>query len=246
MVYVTRRGGEQAEANGERMGWYGNRIIPRAVLMIALALALVPGTFAPVRTTLSTVAAAAVDCSAIPAYPEIRPNDNATANQTPGRPTDPNAFYGEPNWQPYYAQINGACTGTTEQILEWAAKKWGFDDLGYPDLAKAIGVVESWWRQPTIGIHGEVGILQVNPVWPDYGPAQWSTAYAADYAMAVIRSHYDGNSFLGGQTAGDLQGAVAAWECGCAYNGGGWYATRVFDYYNSKPWQHPGVPPDWF
>ncbi len=189
--------------------------------------------------------AGGADCGTSLAVPEIRPG-NAGYNQTPGRLTDPNKFYGNANFRPYYDKINGACTGTTEQILEWAARKWGFDQLGYADMAKAIGVVESWWRQPTVGIHGEVGILQVNPVWPDWEPAQWSTAYAADYAMAVIRSHYDGNSWLGGQTKGDLRGAVAAWECGCAYNGGGEYANRVFGYLNTKPWLRPGQPPEWF
>ncbi len=186
-----------------------------------------------------------LECSAIPAYREIRPG-NAGYNQTAGRPTDPSKFYGEERWRPYYARVNGACTGTTEQILEWAAKKWGFDQLGYPELAKAIAVVESWWRQTTIGPNGEVGILQVREVWPDWEPARWSTAYAADYAMAVMRSHYDGNSWLGGQTKGNLRDSVAAWECGCAYNGNNWYANRVFGYLDSKPWQRPGQPPDWF
>lgn len=227
-----------------------NGVGQRFALSSILALALMLGTFPAMRTPIPTAAATtalSIDCSTIPAYPEIRPDDNSYANQTPGQPTDPNAFYGEPNWYPYYAQIDGNCTGTTEQILEWAARKWGFDQLGYPDLAKSIGIVESWWREPTVGIHGEVGILQVNPVWPGWEMAQWSTAYSADYAMAVIRSHYDGNSWLGGQTAGDLYGSVAAWECGCAYNGGGWYATRVFNYNdNNKLWQRPGVPPDWF
>lgn len=186
------------------------------------------------------------NCSAIPAYPEIR-QDNYTANHTAGRRTDPNKFVGVASFRPYYDKIDGNCTGTTEQILEWAAKKWGFDQLGYPDLAKAQAVVESWWHQSTVGNSGEVGILQVNPnVWPDWDPARWSTAYAADYAMAVIRSHYDGNSWLGSQTKGNLRDAVAAWECGCAYNGGNWYATRVFNYYSSKPWKNPGQPPEWF
>jgi len=196
-------------------------------------------------TAGTTPAPGSGNCLGAPAYAEIRPG-NAGPNQTAGRPTDPSKFYGAESWRPYYEKINGACTGTTEQILEWAAKKWGFDQLGYADMAKAIAVVESWWRQETIGPNGEVGILQVRDVWPDWEPARWSTAYAADYAMAVIRSHYDGNSWLGNQTKGDLRGAVAAWECGCAYNGSNWYANRVFGYYDSKPWKRPGQPPEWF
>jgi len=182
----------------------------------------------------------------VPAYPEVRPA-NTAANMTTATLPDLSKVSPSDPFYPYYSKITGACTGTTEQILEWAAKKWGFDQLGYPDLAKAMAVVESWWYQSTIGAHGEVGILQVNPCcWADWQKAQQSTASDADYAMAVVRMHYDGNSWLGAGTKGNLRNAVAAWECGCGYNGGGNYATRVFTYYVSKPWQHPGQPPDWF
>jgi hypothetical protein len=192
-----------------------------------------------------TTSSGSGNCLGVPAYPEIR-WDNWTQNQTLGRHTNPNNFNGFAGWRWYYDQIDGNCVGTTEQILEWAAKKWGFDQLGYPDLAKAIGVIETWWHMSHIGPYGEVGILQVHPVWPGYGPASWSTGYAADYAMAVIRSHYDGASWLGGATKGDLRGSVAAWNCGCAYNGWNWYANGVFNYINTRPWKRPGQPPEWF
>jgi hypothetical protein len=186
------------------------------------------------------------ECLGVPAYPEVR-WQNSTTNQTRGRRTDPNAFFGPTGWRSYYDRIDGNCVGSTEQILEWAAKKWGFDQLGYPDLAKAIGVTETWWLNSHIGPYGEVGILQVYPTyWPDSGPASWSTAYAADYAMAVIRSHYDGASWLGNATRGDLRGSVSAWNCGCAYNGWNWYGNTVFNYVNTKPWKRPGQPPEWF
>src|SRR5262249_43617846 len=116
------------------------------------------------------------------------------------------------------------------------------------DLAKAMAVLETFWRQSFIGpAYGEVGILQVNPRYlPDWEPATWSTAYAADYAMAVIRSYYDGVSWLGWRTAGNIRDSVAAWQCGCPYNGWNWYASTVFRYYDSKPWRRPGQPPEWF
>jgi hypothetical protein len=198
-------------------------------------------------TALASVpVAGASGCGGVPAYGEIR-WENSAQNGTPGRPTDPGRFWGHPGWRAYYDRIDGACTGTTEQILEWAARKWGFDRLGYPDLAKAMAVLETWWRQASVGNHGEIGILQVHPVnWPDWEPGTWSTAYAADYAMAVVRSHYDGASWLGDATKGDLRGSVAAWYCGCAYSGGDWYASWVFQYYETKPWKRPGQPPEWF
>lgn len=177
---------------------------------------------------------------------EIRPENNE-ANRTPGRSTDPTRFNMYESFRPYYDKINGDYVGTTEQILAWAAKKWGFDHLGYPDLAKAMAVAESWWRQGHIGANGELGILQVHPkYWPDAEPAGWSTAYAADYSMAVVRHYYDGNSWLGENTKGHIRNSVAAWECGCGSNGNGSYTTIVFEYYESKPWLRPGQPPEWF
>jgi hypothetical protein len=110
-----------------------------------------------------------------------------------------------------------------------------------------MAVQETWWRENFVGVYGEVGILQIHPAfWPDYQPATWSTAYAADYAMAVIRSYYDGAQWLGDATKGDLRGSVAAWYCGCAYNGWGWYASTAFTYNDTKPWRRPGQPPEWF
>ena len=177
---------------------------------------------------------------------EVRP-DNAVPNATRGRPTDPSQFFGHEGFRPYYAKVDGAFTGTTEEILGWAAAKWGFDAMSVPDLARAMAVTETWWRQEHVGANGELGILQVRPgAWPDPDPARWSTAYSADYGMAVVRSHYDGNSWLGEATRGDLRGSVAAWECGCAGNGGGWYASQVFGNLQTRPWLRPGVPPEWF
>jgi hypothetical protein len=83
--------------------------------------------------------------------------------------------------------------------------------------------------------------------WPDSGPAGTSTAYAADYAMAAVKMHYDGNSWVGAGTRGNIRNAVAAWECGCGNNGNGGYANKVWEYLSSKPWRNSvGKPPYWF
>ena len=178
---------------------------------------------------------------------EIRP-ENTVANYTRGRPTKPELFDVDPSFRPYYDRINGDFVGTTEQILAWAARKWGFDQLGYPDLGKAMAVIESWWKQSAVNSSsGAHGILQVHPAyWPDPEPARWSTAYNADYAMAVVRYLYDPGSWLGNGTTGNIRNAVAAWQCGCGYNGLGSYATQVFTYDQTKPWLRPGQPPEWF
>jgi hypothetical protein len=235
-VPLSKLGAAEQQVTGVVLQDAAGKAQPNVLVDEIQLVGVATGTGTPPPTT---------NCSTVPAYTEIRPN-NTPFNQTAGRPTDPAKFTGVESWRPYYNKINGACTGTTEQILEWAAKKWGFDQLGHADLAKAMAVVETWWDQRAVGAHGEVGILQVRPGWPDWEKAQNSTAYAADYAMAVVRSHYDGNSWLGAQTTHKLRDSVAAWECGCANNGANWYATRVWEYNQSKPWKRPGQPPEWF
>ena len=38
--------------------------------------------------------------------------------------------------------VTGRYRGTTDEILQWAARKWGFD----PDLFRAVAAVESYWN----------------------------------------------------------------------------------------------------
>ena len=58
----------------------------------------------------------------------------------------------------YVSRVDGNFTGTTDEILQWGACKWGFDE----DLVRAVAVVESWWRQSTVGDNGaSYGLLQV-------------------------------------------------------------------------------------
>lgn len=140
------------------------------------------------------------------------------------------------------SRINGDFTGTTSEILRWAACKWGIDQ----DIVFAQAAVESWWRQDTLGDWGtdgsacppghglgqdgtkgqcpqSYGILQNR--YP-YEQATWpgiadSTGMNADAAYAVWRSCYDGyetwlNNVPHGQPyhAGDLWGCVGRWFAG--------------------------------
>lgn len=94
-------------------------------------------------------------------YPE-RVAANATANTTiPPAGTD---FH----WGPWvnqtpemaynFSKVDGNFSGTTDEILEWAACKWGMDQ----NIAKAEAMAESSWYQSTVGDNGDsYGILQV-------------------------------------------------------------------------------------
>ena len=47
----------------------------------------------------------------------------------------------------YAASVTGNFTGTTDEILQWGACKWGLDE----DVTRARAVQESWWRQSQLG-----------------------------------------------------------------------------------------------
>jgi hypothetical protein len=137
-------------------------------------------------------------------------------------------------------RINGDFTGTTAEILRWAACKWGINQ----NIVFAQAAVESWWRQTTKGDwettgcapgHGpgvdgrpglcpqSWGILQDRyPYYPSSWPGiERSTAMSADVAYAIWRSCYNGYetwlntvTHVGTYRAGDLWGCVGRWYAG--------------------------------
>jgi hypothetical protein len=199
---------------------------------------------------------------------ENRP-DNTTANNTV--PTNPTAITWDPGtyWSKWIYdrnQVTGNYTGTTDEILQWAACKWGVDE----NIVRAAAAEESRWHQSTVGdncgVAGEAsyGILQVKNKdcsgnwvhggWPD---TQNDTALAADTYAAHLRAcfdgaFYDGGTWLyGGQTIAQVIAAhgedYALWGCVGAWYSGNWYdsgaqsyISSVQNYYASKPWLNPG------
>src|SRR5262249_51230849 len=64
----------------------------------------------------------------------------------------------------YEQRVTGNFTGTTDEIIQWAACKWGIDE----NIARAQTAVESWWHMSTVGDNGEsFGLMQVRQ--PDWG-----------------------------------------------------------------------------
>jgi hypothetical protein len=167
---------------------------------------------------------------------------NAAYNQTKGQQVGTNFLASD---QPQADQliaprIDGNFTGTTEEILRWAACKWGISQ----DIVFAQAAVESWWRQNTLGDwqssgcapgHGpgvdgrpglcpqSWGILQnrypfYQSSWPGIAT---STAMSADTAYAIWRSCYDGYetwlntvTHVGTYAAGNVWGCVGRWKAG--------------------------------
>ena len=175
--------------------------------------------------------------------PEIRPA-NKVFNHTAGQHVGAGLFPAgdSPQVSKLAPLISGDFTGTTEEILRWAACKWGINQ----DIVFAQAAVESWWRQSQLGDWGtdarfcpqghgigadgmpgecaqSYGILQAKYRFERAAcpGIRASTAMNADVAYAIWRSCYDGyevwlnNNPRGKQYhAGDLWGCVGRWFAG--------------------------------
>ena len=140
---------------------------------------------------------------------EVRPN-NATYNDVLGTQKNLTSPY------PTYSRVDGNFTGTTDQIIQWVACKWGIDENVVRAQA-AVGVVlghagagrldhgrnavrseppevGSDPAHPSCQCPESVGLLQVRyPYWQNgFNQVETSTAYNADYAYAEWRACYDG------------------------------------------------------
>jgi hypothetical protein len=129
----------------------------------------------------------------------------------------------------YRRHVTGRFRGTTDEILQWAARKWGFD----PDLFRAVATVESYWNMSAVGDGGlSFGIFQMKRTYHCCVPlSSRYTAFNADYYGAILRAYYDGrqtwlNDVERGERyrAGDLWGSVGSWYAGR------WRTSAALDY----------------
>ena len=144
------------------------------------------------------------------------------------------------------SDVTGRYRGTTDEILQWAARKWGFD----PDLFRAVAYVESRWRMSAVGDGGlSFGIFQMKRTYHCCVPlSSRYTAFNADYYGGILRAYFDGrqtwlNDVERGERyrAGDLWGSVGAWYAGR------WRTSAALDYIRlvqrtlrAEPWRGRG------
>lgn len=204
---------------------------------------------------------------------EPRP-DNATANQSVPTsaqiaalaPWDESIGV-DPSADALRRQITGDFTGTTDEILQWVACKWGVP----VDIVRAEAVVESYWHQGQLGdwtttrsycppgtwtgtgCYQSYGILQLKwyyfqSTWP---MSRDDTAFNAEYIYGVIRTCYEGwSTYLDSSTplpgypayhAGDLWGCIGRWYSGGWYNQGAvQYIAMVKQALANKAWLQAG------
>lgn len=166
---------------------------------------------------------------------EPRP-ENRGANQTRGGSLPAATLPGID-----YQRVSGNFTGTTDEIMQWGACKWGLD----ADLVRSIAVQESWWRQAAVGDHGtSFGLLQVKPAaHPGTFPlVRDSTAFNVDYMLAWLRGCYDGNyaHWLPAEARGDIWGCIGTWYAGEWKTAGARsYIALLQGHFGQKRWLRP-------
>ncbi|MGH7203761.1 MAG: hypothetical protein ACREHC_04945 [Candidatus Levyibacteriota bacterium] len=156
----------------------------------------------------------------------------------------------------YEARVTGNFTGTTDEIIQWGACKWGFDE----DDVRAEAVDESQWKQSTMGdcngtsqpdTNGcqSMGLLQIKganipPTHPGTYPyGRDSTAFNVDYTLAIRRACFEGKEtwLKGNYAAGDEWGCIGRWYSGQWHDSGAeQYITRVKSALTDKTWNTYG------
>ena len=180
---------------------------------------------------------------------EVRP-ENAAQNQTrgviPAGGTEWLDF--QDNWASF-DRVDGDFVGTTDEILQWAACKWGIDE----DVVRAQIVTESWWKMSANGDGGDsFGLGQVRvpyhgnrPGAGDNGAFQndnaiRSSAYNVDYTYAVWRGCFEQQYNWLGDTRGDLWGCAGSWFSGQFRDPAGLeYIGVVQGHVNDRTWETP-------
>jgi hypothetical protein len=141
--------------------------------------------------------------------------------------------------------VTGNLRGTTDEVIQWAAHKWGF----HPDLLRAVATVESWWRMSAVGDGGDsFGLFQMRRPYHCCLPLMsGASAFNADYYGGILRAYYDGkqgwlNTVERGRDyrAGDLWGSVGAWfSARWHWGGADAYAARVRQHLRDRTWRAP-------
>jgi len=177
-------------------------------------------------------------------------HDNDAANHTSVTNTLGSFSQWNSAWNTNYKpRIDGAFQGTTDEIIQWAACKWGWSD----ELIRAEAVVESTWHQSTIGDNGtSYGLMQVRYLYhprvqngcKDCAGSSWpnsqdSTAFNVDLFGAEMRGCYNGMSTYLGNTTGDIWNCIGSWYSGAwKDSGSATYQGWVQNALNNKPWLH--------
>lgn len=186
---------------------------------------LAPGATLPSESTCA---------SEVRSAPENRA-DNQQANNTVPNYSDLATMRGSSSKinvpQSYLNRVDGNFTGTTDEIIQWASCKWGFDE----NLVRAIAANESGWHENAVGDHGVTfGIAQVKSTdyTGTYPMSAKSTAFNLDFKLAYQRACFEGNIAYLKQRSSNYPNSNEnnmLWGCVGQWFSGGWY-TNISNY----------------
>lgn len=179
---------------------------------------------------------------------EPRPGNHAATHRMPTA-AQVRAFRAQ-STMPYARYVTGHYTGTTDEVIQWAADKWGIA----PDLLRAVAVVESRWKMSFIGDNGDsFGLFQVRRPYHCKEPVcrqfRNDAAMNADYYGGILRAYYDGKQSwlndpgIAGDNGkryrrGDIWGSVGAWFSGRWWNAAARrYIREVQDTLRHRVWR---------
>ena len=180
---------------------------------------------------------------------EPRPQNEAANHRMPTK-RELRLFRRQNTANPYKKWVTGHYTGTTDQIIQWAAAKWGLS----ADFLRAEAAVETWWVMSFVGNEGSAfGLLQVREPYHCKGAVvcglfRNDTAMNADYYGAIIRSYFDGkqtwlNTVSGNgrrYRKGDFWGSVGYWAAGRWHVAAGdAYVAQTKRYLRDRVWAQP-------
>ena len=155
--------------------------------------------------------------------------------------------------QPYSHWVTGRFRGTTDEVIQWAAAKWGLA----PDLVRAVAAKETWWRMSTVGDNGDsFGLFQVRRPFHCRGTLRLRALpprrgaqrrlLGLDHPL-LLRRQADVAEHRRGQRraatrAGDLWGSIGAWFSGRWHDAGSdGYVTRDQGLHGAQDLAHAGL-----
>jgi autotransporter family porin len=230
-----------------------------------------PPTTAPPTGRFVTLAPGSALPSSSTCAARVRPA--AEIRPTNGGPNTTRGYSFAPTYDVAGAElsrVDGNFVGTTDELIQWAACKWGIDE----DVVRAQMAKESWWNQFNLGDWGSypanqcppghapgadgrpgecpqsVGIGQVryNAGDPAFPGVERSTAMNLDYTYAIWRACFDGKEYWLNHVerawdygAGDLWGCVGRWFSGRWHTPAAEeYISAVRGYYDGRIWEQSG------
>ena len=183
---------------------------------------------------------------------EPRPGNYRANHLTPRRLRLRSVTDYDTRWnERYRARITGAFVGTTDEIIQWSACKWGLSD----EIMRAQALVESRWHQAARGdpeprsegnctvqdrsdpCPTSFGLLQNKWYFnrAGYPMLRTMTSFHLDWSAAQLRGCYDGRK---GFPAGHI------WACLGNWFPGRWNDPQALDYIArvraelaAKPWR---------